>query len=73
MLQGAEPELVADDEGDKAQRHLCEDAVALHGGKAAKAKAETAQPQPTQKEGTQQQTGKQVSGDGGQTHGLGSA
>ena len=37
MLQGAEPELVADDEGDKAQRHLCEDAVALHGGKAAKA------------------------------------
>ena len=73
VLQGAEPELVADDEGDKAQRHLCEDAVALHGGKAAKAKAETAQPQPTQKEGTQQQAGKQVSGDGGQTHGLGSA
>ena len=73
VLQGAEPELVADDEGDKAQRHLCEDAVALHGNKAAKAKAETAQPQPTQKEGAQQQAGKQVSGDGGQTHGLGSA
>ena len=73
VLQGAEPELVADDEGDKAQRHLCEDAVALHGSKAAKAKAETAQSQPTQKEGPHQQTGKQVSGDGGQTHGLGSA
>ena len=29
--QGAEPELVADDKGDKAQRHLGEDAVALHG------------------------------------------
>ena len=71
VLQGAEPELVADDEGDKAQRHLCEDAVALHGNKAAK--AETAQPQPPQKEGPQQQTGKQVSGDGGQTHGLSSA
>ena len=73
MLQGAEPELVADDEGDKAQRHLCEDAVALHGGKATKAKAETAQPQPPQKEGPQQQAGKQVSGNGGQTHGLSSA
>ena len=44
-----------------------------YGGKAAKAKAETAQPQPTQKEGAQQQAGKQVSGDGRQTHGLGSA
>ena len=73
VLQGAEPELVADDEGDKAQRHLCDNAVAFHGGKAAKAEAETAQPQPTQKEGPQQQAGKQVSGDGGQTHGLGSA
>ena len=25
VLQGAKPELVADDEGDEAQRHLCED------------------------------------------------
>ena len=73
VLQGAETELVADDEGDEAQRHLCEDPVALHGGKAAKTEAETAQAQPPQKEGPQQQTGKQVSGDGGQTHGLGSA
>ena len=73
VLQGAETELVANDEGDKAQRHLCEDAVALHGDKAAKTEAETAQSQPPQKEGPQQQAGKQVSGDGGQTHGLGSA
>ena len=73
MLQGTEPELVADDEGDEAQRHLRDNAVALHGGKAAKAEAETAQSQPPQKEGPQQQAGKQVSGDGGQTHGLGSA
>ena len=73
MLQGAEPELVANDEGNEAQRHLRDNTVALHGGKAGKAEAETAQPQPTQKEGTQQQAGEQVSGDGGQTHGLGGA
>ena len=73
VLQGAETELVANDEGDKAQRHLRDNAVALHGGKAVKAEAKTAQPQPPQKEGPQQQTGKQISGNGGQTHGLGSA
>ena len=73
VLQGAETELVANDEGDKAQRHLCEDAVALYGGKAAKTEAKTAQPQPPQKERPQQQTGKQISGNGGQTHGLSSA
>ena len=73
VLQGAEPELVTDDEGDEAQRHLCEDAVALYGGKATKAEAKAAQTQPPQKEGPQQQAGKQVRGDGGQMHGFGCA
>ena len=45
-FEGAEPELVADDKGNEAQRHLCEDAVAFHLSKAAKAKAQPAQDTP---------------------------
>ena len=66
-LQRAEPELVADDKGDEAQCHLCDDAVALDLCKAPEAKAPAAQAQPTQKEGAQQKPRHQIRGDSRQT------
>ena len=44
--QGAEPELVADDKGDKAQCHLGDYAVALHLLQGAKADAQAAEAGP---------------------------
>ena len=70
-LQGAEPEFVADDEGDEAQRHLRDDAVAFHLCQRPEAEAETAQPQPSQKERSQQKPGDEIGRDGRQVDRLG--
>ena len=51
VLQGAEPELVADDEGDKAQRHLCEDAVASTAARLPKPKPKRLNPSRPRKKG----------------------
>ena len=69
-LEGTQAELVADDEGDEAQRHLGDDAVAFHSGKAVKAEADAAEAQPPQKERAQQQPGDQIRGDSRKVHRL---
>lgn len=64
-LKGRQAEFVADDKGDKAQRHLRDDAVALDLYDAPEADAPAAQAKLAQKEGPQQQTRHQIGGDGG--------
>ena len=69
--QGAEPELVADDKGDKAQCHLGDYAVALHLLQGAKADAQAAEAQPPQHKGAQQQPGHQIGRDRRKIYRLG--
>ena len=69
--QGAEPELVADDKGDKAQSHLGDYAVALHLLQGAKADAQAAKAQPPQHKGAQQQPGHQIGRDRRKIYRLG--
>ena len=68
--QGAESEFIADDKGDKAQRHLRDHAVALHLLQGAKADAQAAEAQPPQHKGAQQQPGHQIGCDRRKVHRL---
>ena len=54
-LKSRETELVADDEGDEAQRHLGDDGQAVHLLEGAEANAKITQAQTPQKERPQQQ------------------
>ena len=70
-FQCAQPKFVADDEGNKAQRHLGDEAVALHLSQAPEADAPAAQAETPQKEGPQQQACRQIRRHGGQVGDLG--
>ena len=70
-FQRGQTKFVADDEGNEAQRHLGDEAVALHLGQAPEADAPAAQAETPQKEGPQQQACHQIRRHSGQVGGLG--
>ena len=68
MLQGRQPELIADGEGNEAQRHIADQAEA--GNIIERGKADPGNAQKSQTVGPNEDACYQVSGDGGQMPAL---